>query len=62
MLEVAILHIKAGQREAFEAAFHEAGQYIRAMEGYVGHSLRRCKEETDRYLLLVEWTPLEYHT
>ena len=62
ILEIALLDIKPGQTAAFEAAFAEAEQYIRAIEGYRGHELRRCLENDHRYALLVHWRHLEDHT
>lgn len=62
ILEVAILDVKAGLSEAFEAAFAEASAIISAMPGYEGHELQRCLERPDRYILLVRWKKLEDHT
>jgi heme-degrading monooxygenase HmoA len=62
ILEVAVLKVRAGQAEAFENAFANAQHIISAVPGYVSHELRRCIEETDKYLLLVQWMKLEDHT
>jgi heme-degrading monooxygenase HmoA len=62
VLEVAILSVRAGQGEAFEAAFREAQRIIAGMPGYQRHELRRCLETPDRYLLLVWWETLASHT
>ena len=62
VLEVAILNVRAGQSDAFEAAFREAQSIIASMPGYQRHELRRCVEASDRYLLLVWWDTLESHT
>jgi heme-degrading monooxygenase HmoA len=62
VLEVAILDVRRGQGEAFEAAFREARGLIAAMPGHQRHELRRCLETPDRYLLLVWWDTLESHT
>ncbi|MGB7416120.1 MAG: antibiotic biosynthesis monooxygenase [Thermosynechococcaceae cyanobacterium] len=62
VLEVAILDIKPGQAQAFEAAFKEAQGIIASMDGYLDHQLQRCVERCDRYLLLVHWQTLEDHT
>ena len=61
VLEVAILSIRRGETDAFEAAFLEAQQIIAAQPGYGRHELRRCLEDSDRYLLLVWWDSLEAH-
>lgn len=62
VLEVAILQVRPGESEAFEAAFHQAQPIIAASPGYQRHELRRCLETRDRYLLLVWWDSLESHT
>ncbi|MEM7369717.1 MAG: antibiotic biosynthesis monooxygenase [Bacteroidota bacterium] len=62
ILEAALLEVKQGQEQAFEQDFEQAGQYISAIPGYLTHSLRRCMEQSNKYLLLVEWTTLEDHT
>jgi heme-degrading monooxygenase HmoA len=62
VLEAAILNVRAGHREAFEAAFREAEPIIASMRGYLGHELQRCLEVEGRYLLLVRWERLEDHT
>lgn len=62
ILEVAMLNIKAGQSQAFEAAFKEASLIIASMPGYVRHELQKCLEVDDKYLLLVWWQTLEDHT
>jgi heme-degrading monooxygenase HmoA len=62
VLEVAILDVRPGESERFEAVFLEAQQLIAASPGYQRHELRRCLEAADRYLLLVWWDSLESHT
>jgi heme-degrading monooxygenase HmoA/catechol 2,3-dioxygenase-like lactoylglutathione lyase family enzyme len=62
VLEVAILNVRRGQGEAFEASFLKAQRIISASPGYQRHELRRCLETPDRYLLLVWWDSLESHT
>jgi heme-degrading monooxygenase HmoA len=62
ILEVAILNVRAGQGEAFEAAFRQASPIIASMPGYLGHELQRCLEVGDKYVLLVRWETLEDHT
>lgn len=62
ILEVAILDVKVGQSQAFEAAFHQASRIISSMSGYVSHELQRCIETPNRYILLVQWQTLEDHT
>lgn len=62
ILEVAMLNVKPGETDAFEAAFREASAIIASMPGYRGHRLHRCIEEASKYLLTVEWARLEDHT
>lgn len=62
ILEQAILPVVPGQEPAFEQAFREAQRIIAASPGYLGHELRRCVEQPNRYLLLVRWRTLEDHT
>ncbi len=61
ILEVAPLHIRAGQAAGFEAAFAIAQRIIASMPGYLSHELQRCLERPDEYLLLVRWTSREAH-
>ncbi|MAO39349.1 MAG: antibiotic biosynthesis monooxygenase [Pseudohongiella sp.] len=62
ILEVAILDVKPNQTEEFEAAFKEAQTIIMSMKGYQSHQLQRCLENSNRYILLVNWEKLEDHT
>jgi heme-degrading monooxygenase HmoA len=62
VLEVAVLNIKSGQTQKFEAAFSEAQNIISSMNGYISHQLKKCLENDHQYILLVEWGTLEDHT
>ncbi|MEM1251373.1 MAG: antibiotic biosynthesis monooxygenase [Cyanobacteria bacterium P01_H01_bin.21] len=62
ILEVALLDIKPGETELFEAAFQQAQDIISSMAGYGGHQLQKCVEKENRYVLLVTWQTLEHHT
>ena len=62
VLEVAILDVKPGQSQEFEAAFGQAQSIISSMKGYVSHQLQKSLEKPDRYILLVNWQTLEDHT
>ncbi len=62
ILEVAILNVKKGLEKEFEKDFKTAEQYISSINGYIGHSLRKCLEEENKYILLVDWQTLEDHT
>ncbi len=62
ILEVAILYVRSEQQKNFEKDFFTAGQFISSIKGYLKHSLRKCIEQDNRYILLVEWENLEDHT
>jgi heme-degrading monooxygenase HmoA len=62
ILEVAILNVIPGQESTFEAAFRRAELILTSMHGCVSHELRRCIEQPNRYILLVQWQSLEDHT
>jgi len=60
--EHAVLPVRAGQEQAFEAAFARAQTLIAGMPGFEGLTLSRCMERPNTYLLLVQWARLEDHT
>ena len=62
ILEHAVLEVRPGEEERFEAAFAEAKAIIAAVPGFRSLRLGRCIEAPSRYLLLVEWERLEDHT
>ena len=62
ILEMAILQVIKGEEAYFERDFAIASQFIQSIPGYVNHSLRKCVEEENKYLLLVDWEKLEDHT
>ena len=62
ILEVALLNIRDGMCDRFEAAFKQASPIIAATPGYISHELKRCIEVPSRYILLVQWNSLEDHT
>ncbi|MEZ8143842.1 antibiotic biosynthesis monooxygenase [Enterovibrio sp. FF113] len=62
ILEVAILNVIPGQEADFEAAFAKAQAIIASQRGYISHDVRRCMEQMNRYVLLVNWETLEDHT
>lgn len=61
ILEQAILNVKPGETDAFEAAMKSALPYISASEGFRGLEVRRCIESPNRYALLVKWDSVEAH-
>ena len=62
ILEQAVLNVRPGQADAFEAAFADAQAIIAGRPGYISHELHRCLEVENRYLLLVRWETIEDHT
>lgn len=60
--EIAVLFVKQNQNDQFESDFKEAGKYIAAISGYKKHSLQKCVEQSNKYVLIVEWGKLEDHT
>ena len=60
--ELALLHVREGQGDAFEAAFGQASPNFTSMPGYLYPELQRCIEVRGRYVLLVRWERLEDHT
>jgi len=61
ILEHALLPVRAGEEEAFEAAFAEARPIIASMPGFISLRLERGIERPSTYLLLVEWQTVEHH-
>lgn len=61
ILEVAILNVKKGLSEDFESNFKKAERIISSMNGYISHQLKKCLEQEDKYILLVNWETIEDH-
>jgi len=61
ILEVAILNVKPGLQDQFEKDFSIASQYISSINGYKGHTLKKCIEQENQYILLVDWVDIESH-
>jgi heme-degrading monooxygenase HmoA len=62
IVEVAMLEVIPGKETDFEQDFIKAGVYISSIKGYIQHSIRKCIEQPNKYILLVEWETLEDHT
>ena len=62
VLETAILNMRTGEEDAFEAAMLRARPLIAATPGFGGLNLHRCLEVPNRYFLMVKWRALEDHT
>ena len=61
ILEVATLNIKKGLSKDFEENFQKAQSIISSMKGYISHDLKKCVEQNDKYILLVNWKTIEDH-
>ena len=61
ILEVATLNIKKGLSIEFEINFQKAEKIISSMKGYISHQLKKCVEQDDKYILLVNWETIENH-
>lgn len=61
ILEQVVLDVVPGREEEFDAAFSSAKSLIAGSPGFVSLRLHRCIEQTNRFLLLVEWRTLEDH-
>jgi heme-degrading monooxygenase HmoA len=61
VLEMAVLDVRPGREQEFEAAFAEAKSIIAASHGFQGLELRHCVERENRYLLLISWATLDDH-
>lgn len=61
VLEVAILEVKQGHAVAYEKSFKKASKIISAQKGYISHELKKCIEQSDKYILLVQWETIEDH-
>lgn len=61
ILEVAVLNLKKGLSINFEESFKKAEKIIIGIDGYISHQLKKCIEQEDKYILLVNWETLEDH-
>jgi heme-degrading monooxygenase HmoA len=62
ILEVAILNVIPGLEDDFLKAFSKAKVIISKMDGYISDQLKRCIENRNQFILLVEWEKLTDHT
>lgn len=61
VLEVAVLNVKKGLTTDFIKSFQVAENIIMSMQGYVSHELKQCIEDSDKFILLVNWKTLADH-
>ena len=61
IFEIAILNVKEGLTDSFELDFEKAEKYISSRNGYISHSLNKCLDIDNQYLLQVQWNTIEDH-
>tara|TARA_R110000824_G_scaffold4308_9_gene20727 strand:- start:6450 stop:6749 length:300 start_codon:yes stop_codon:yes gene_type:complete len=61
ILEHAILQVRPGQSESFEAAMAKARTLIQFQPGFHSIEVRPSSDDPERYLLLVQWDRIESH-
>lgn len=61
IVEHAILQVRSGQAEAFEAAMTEARPLVANHPGFQSIEVRKSDDDPERYLLLVVWDRIESH-
>ena len=61
IVEHAILQVRPGEADAFEAAMREARTLIAASPGFHDIEVRASAETEGRYLLRVKWTDIAAH-
>jgi len=62
VLEHALLPVRPGEEERFEASFARARPLLEVTPGCLGLTLSRSLESPSTYLLLVEWESVEAHS
>jgi heme-degrading monooxygenase HmoA len=61
ILEHAILEVRPGQSESFEAAMAKARPLVARQPGFKSIELRPSSDDPHRYLLLIKWDRIESH-
>ncbi len=61
VVEQALLHVRAGQDDAFRLAMAQARPLIAASPGFIDLQVRPAVEEPGCYLLLVQWYSIADH-
>ena len=62
ILDLAIIDIKAESSVAFEAALEQVSPLFDRAKGHLRHQFKKCIEQENRYIFLVEWETVEDHT
>jgi heme-degrading monooxygenase HmoA len=61
ILEHAVLQVRPGQEQAFEAAIAKAWPLIAASSGFLGMRVYPAVEASGQYLLFAEWQDIASH-
>ncbi|CAO1649645.1 antibiotic biosynthesis monooxygenase family protein [Parasphingorhabdus sp. NYA22] len=61
ILEHAILQVRPGQAENFEAAMAKARPLVARQPGFQSIEVRPSSDDPTRYLLLINWDRIESH-
>ncbi len=61
VLEVALIDVRPGSEEAFEAAYRGVRDEVAGTEGCRSMRMTRGVETPSRFVLLVEWDSVEAH-
>ena len=62
ILEIALIDVKPGTENDFEAGVNSAKPIFKRAKGCKSVTLQRSHEKPSRYRLLVQWETLENHT
>jgi heme-degrading monooxygenase HmoA len=61
IVEYTRYRINEGGQGAFEEAYHHAQQYLQTSPHCLRYELSHCTEESERYVLRIEWASVEEH-
>ena len=61
VLEVALIEVRDGAQDAFEAGYAQARDLVAATPGWRSMRMTRGIETPTRYVLLVEWDSVQAH-
>ena len=62
VIEQALFHIVDGQQMVFEKKFYELSDIFRNAQGCEKFKLIRGVEDSQSYILQIQWTDIEAHT
>lgn len=61
IVEYTRYRINLDRQDAFEQAYRSAQQYLQASPHCLSYELSHCTEESERYVLRIEWVSVEEH-